>query len=165
MKIFRRVCGIIIGISGILDIWFGVAVLFSNGFGETALSRGSGIIGLPSFITDYLWILFSIIIVVWIYAASNNDKYPTFEKIMIILVTLVFVCPWLFSFVAIKLSDQKFTADKAAFEASGRTIQIDSCLYKVFPDNSWGPRSSVIGKNCADPEGLWMKTYPNGLTH
>ncbi len=165
MKTLRRVCGVIIGVSFILDVWFGAAILFSNGFGGAALSRGSSIIGLPSFITDYLWILFPIILVVWVYASSNRDKYPTFEKVMIVLVTLIFVFPWLFSFFALKLSDQKFAADKASFEASGRTVEIGSCSYKVYPDNSWSPRGSVAGKTCNDAEGLWIRTYPEGLTY
>lgn len=165
MKNFRRVCGVIIGISIILNIWLGAAILFSNGFVEAALSRGNSIMGLPSFIMNYFWILFPIIIVVWVYASSNKERYPTFEKVMVILLTMAFVYPWLFSFVAIKLSDQKFTADKAAFEASGRTIKIGSCVYKVFPDNSWSPRGSVMGQTCTDPESLWIETYPNGLSY
>lgn len=166
MKKFRKICALVIGISAILDIWCVMALMFSNGFGEAAFSRGMKIIGLPSFLIDYLWIIFPIAIVVWVYIDSNADKYsdyPKFEKLMLIFVTLIFIFPWLFGFITIKLSDQKYINDKNAYEASGRILQIEGCQFKVFPDNrSYEELGSVPGQTCHDPIGVEMRAYERG---
>ncbi len=165
MKNFRKICAWIIGISVILDIWLVLALMFSNGFGEAAFSRGMKIIGLPSFVTDYLWIVFPIAIVVLVYIDFNKNKYsnyPKFEKLILIFFTLIFISPWLFSFVAIKLSDQKYVEDKAIREASGRLIQIEGCQFKIFPDNSFQELGSVPGQICRNPVGVWTRAYQKG---
>lgn len=166
MKNFRKICAWIIGISVILDIWFFIALIFSNGFGGAAFSRGIKIIGLPSFLTDYLWIIFPIAIVVWVYIDSNKNKYqnyPKFEKFMLILITIIFISPWLFGFTAIKLSDQKYAEDKVTHEASGRILQIEGCQFKVFPDNSsYEDLGPVPGQTCRDPIGVETRAYQRG---
>lgn len=162
MKNFKKICAWIIGISSILDIWFVLALILSNGYAGAAFSRGMKIIGLPSFFTDYLWIILPIAIVVWVYIDSNKDKYPKFEKPMQVLITLIFIFPWLFGFIAIKLSDQKFIEDKASFEASGKIVQIEGCQFKIFPDNSYQNLGPVPGKICRDPIGVETRAYERG---
>ena len=137
MKKFRVICAIIIVVSVLLDFWSFAVLLFSNGFGGAALSRGATILGLPTSSFGYVWILFPIIIVVWLYATSNGEKYPTFEKLMIVLVTLIFIFPWAFTFITIKLSDQKYTQDKAAYNASCRPVTIQGFQYKICPDGNY----------------------------
>ncbi len=165
MKIFRKICAWIIGISVILDIWFVLGLMFSNGFGGAALSKGMKIIGLPSFVTDYLWIIFPIIIVVWVYIDSNKNKYPNypkFEKLMLVFITFIFIFPWLFISIAIKLSDQKFAEDRAAFEASGKLIQIEGCQFKIFPDGTYQELGPVSSQTCRDPIGVETRAVQRG---
>lgn len=159
----------VIIISVILDAWSFVALLFSNGFVGAAMSRGSNIIGLPSYITDNLgealFVLVPILFVVWVYVSSNKEKYPKFDIVMSVAVTIIFVIPWLVTFVTIKLSDQKFNQDKAAFEASGRIIQIYGCEFKIFPDNSsYQELGAVPGQVCTDPVAVWTSAYKLGET-
>jgi hypothetical protein len=93
MRTFKRICGVLVATSAILDILLYTGVLFSAGLGAHSSK-------VPSFSDDAL-VIFGILfvpfvlIITWVYISSNKEKYPRADIVMSGIVTLMFIFPWL----------------------------------------------------------------------
>jgi len=92
MKSFKRICGVLVALSAILDLALYAGLLSVAGLG-TYSSK------VPSFSEDAL-VIFGMLfvpfalIITWIYVSSNKEKYPRADVVMSGLVTLLFILPW-----------------------------------------------------------------------